>query len=278
MTLGAAPRRAGRGKRARLAVLLCVLCASTLFADTVILTNGRRLVGRVTEDGATVVVETEYGTIRLPRAQVQGILKQRTVLDEYAERVQEVNARLEAGKLEAKALARAWCEVAEWSAQMDFRRGREESLRRALAADPESEAAHLALGHVRVGHKWLTPEQRLEALGLVRYRNRWVTPEARADAERAAEESRRRELERAAAEAEQRRKQAEAERLKAERGPLDLQSRFQQGPRSRLFYIPGYPYPYYYLRAPLAQDLAPPDPNALSPDDDRGRPGSTVSP
>jgi hypothetical protein len=278
MTSGAAPRQAGRGKRARLALPLCLLYASALFADTVILTNGRRLEGRVTEDGATVTVETEYGTIRLPRSQVQGILKQRTVLDEYAERVQALRARLDAGKLEGPAAARAWCEVAAWCAEKELRRAREECLRRALAADPECEGAHLALGHVRAGHKWLTPEQRLEALGLVRYRNRWVTPEARADAEQAAEESRRRELERAAAEAERLRKEAEAERRKAERRLLDLQLRYPQGPRSRLFYIPGYSYPYYYLRVPLAQDLAPPAPDAPAPDDDRDPPAPTGSP
>jgi hypothetical protein len=255
---------------------LFAACPAT--ADTVVLTNGRRLQGRVSEDGQYVTVETQYGSIRLERSRIQTIIKQATPLDEYARRCRDLSARLEAERPAAPDCARLWCELADWCAEQGLARARGECLRKALAADPDCAPAREALGFVRVGDAWVTGDKRWEALGLVQYNGRWITPEARQDAEGAAEEARQRELERAAAEAEVRRKLAEAGKLEAERRLLEIQARRAQEEQTRsdpeweltrteragLLRVRSYvPWPYrYYPWPPVAiwPPLTPPAP------------------
>lgn len=228
-------RPAALSRGLRFLVVFLVLCVGAA-ADTVVLKNGRSLQGRVTEDGERITIETEYGTIRLQRSQVEKIIKQRTALDEYAERVGALAARAEAERLAPAARAQLYVELADWCEQNGLVRARLESLRKAVAADPDCAAAREALGFVRAGNAWVAGDKRLEALGLVPYQDRWVTPQAREDAERAATEDRQREQERAAAEAEQRRKQAEADKIEAERRLLEMLARREEEDRARRQY------------------------------------------
>lgn len=66
--------------------LVAALCASAR-ADTIELTNGKKIEGRVVKSSArTVRIEVLGGAIEIPRDQVKAIQEGPTALDEYAER------------------------------------------------------------------------------------------------------------------------------------------------------------------------------------------------
>ncbi|MCW8130775.1 MAG: hypothetical protein KIS92_10530 [Planctomycetota bacterium] len=234
-------------------------CASA-YADIVVLKNGKRLEGRVVENGDEVTVYTRFGTIKLERSRIESILPSKTVLDELEERVGALQEKIAADKPDAVAQGQLWYALAQWCGEKQLDRAREENLRRAIASDPEQPLARQALGYTKINGRWLTGEERQQALGLVKYQNQWVTPEARDDAERAASESRKRDLEKARDEADIRLKKAETDKLEAERKLLEAQaaqSRTErdrldrewdelQRERSRLYDQQRYYGPYYY--------------------------------
>lgn len=216
------------------ALLAFLLCIPDAFADIVVLKNGRRLEGRVVEDGDSVTVHTRFGSIKLARSQIQSIETSRTVLDELQERAAALQERIQKEKPVAAAQGQLWYGLAQWCGENQLERAREENLQRAIAADPDQALARQALGFVKVNGAWVSGNERQQALGLVRYKDQWVTPEARDDAERAAAAARQDDAERARQDAEIRLKQAEAAKLEAERKLLEAQAETGKFERQRL--------------------------------------------
>ncbi len=200
----------------RIAALALVLVPTTALADTLILEDGQRFEGVVTERGDTVEIQLEFGTVGFDKSEVKTIEREETALHELERRRTALRFDDLSGTL---ALAR-------WAKERGLGHGARDLYRHALHLKPDLEEAHRALGHKKHEGEWLDEAAYLRATGHVNYGGEWVTKdEARAldeaaDARRDAREAR------AIAEREARlRKEAEADRRRAEREAREARER-----------------------------------------------------
>ena len=148
-------------------------------ADVVTVKGGKVHEGKVvSQDEAKVVIETTFeGRLEVPRADVVKVDTSTPPLRE------QFAFRFESAKDVA-----ALVELTGWAKGKGFTREIADVWRKVLVLDPANVRAHKALGHVKVGAAWLTPEEKakadvaaeeaaLRAKGLVPYDGRWVTPE-----------------------------------------------------------------------------------------------------
>jgi hypothetical protein len=155
-------------------------------ADVVVTTDGRTLEGKVvSQDADLVVVETTFdGRQEVARASVKSVDTSVPPLRE------QLAWRTGQAKDAAGLLA-----TAEWARKKGFRSEVDDLHHRVLETDPQNARARKALGHVKVGGRWMTPEEKAEAeakaaeaemlaKGLVRHDGRWVTPEEKAALEK----------------------------------------------------------------------------------------------
>jgi len=133
------------------ALLLAILAASAA-ADKVQLNDGRSFTGIVTVEGDTVQIVMQYGTIRVPRADVTAIDMGDTPEMELANKLSGVPADNPS----------ALCDVAKWAAQNNLPRQAEELFRRVLRMDADNAAARAALDYIKVEGEWRTFSQGLE--------------------------------------------------------------------------------------------------------------------
>ena len=206
-------------------ILAGVIAASvgSALADTVYLTNGNYLEGRVKYEDGRVVVEQPTGKIYLDSSKVDHIDKSKTVLDEFDEKVAAVQA------LGNDATAGAWAQAGRFASEHAMRDRAEKCYFKALAIDSENTTARLALGFEKFQDRWMSSDEANQARGLVKYNGAWVTPEAKADLLRIEAIA---QAERARADAEG--AKAEQERLKLER--LDTELQLIEAERERLRY------------------------------------------
>jgi hypothetical protein len=194
----------------------CLLSAAGLTsgaasADEVFLVGGGRIVGEVVEQRAgAVVVEVGAGRVTLPAYRVSRIASGRSPLTVYRERA----ARL------APQDARGWLELGFWARDNDLLTLAREAFERVAAVDPTSEAAHRALGHVRLDGQWMSEDEGYRARGYVQFEGAWMTPQqAQLVTQQRAAEAAARSVEREAQvrerEAEARARAAEAEAARA---------------------------------------------------------------
>jgi hypothetical protein len=140
--------------------------------------DGKSYEGKVLSDDAEkVVIETTFdGVKELPKATVA---KVDTTVPPLRE---QLAFRLGQAK-DAAALA----DLAAWAKAKGFKTDTELVWRKVLELDPQNVKARKALGHVRVGGAWMTPEEKAaadkaaadaaqRAKGLVEHQGRWVTP------------------------------------------------------------------------------------------------------
>jgi hypothetical protein len=155
--------------------LILALAASLAAADTVYTTDGRRLEGKVKDLGNEILLEGKYGSTRFSKAQIEKIEYGKTTLETYAEKAAALNDADAAGHW---ALAK-WCK--DNSLEAEYRK----EAAKVVAADPEHEAARLALGHKRVGERWMSNDEIHEANGEVKRNGEWMTQDEadRLDAE-----------------------------------------------------------------------------------------------
>jgi hypothetical protein len=170
-------RRAWATLSAALGVLLC---AAPARGHVVVTKDGKTYEGEVTvENENRVVIETTFdGTKEVLRADVKSLDMKTPPL-----RVQ-LKVRLEQAKDDAAALV----ELAGWAKGKGFKDELADVWKRVLQVDPANVRAHKALGHLKVGTKWMTPEEKAEAdqaafaeaqkaKGLVLHDGKWVTKE-----------------------------------------------------------------------------------------------------
>jgi len=174
-----APRSfAARPAPARTILLALLVFALGRFAraDVLVLKDGRRIEGEILARTATEVrIKTSFAELTFPADQVVEIVEGKTHEQLYRER------------LAACATADDFCALGDWCEEQHLRHHAKEAYERAIALDPDHERARAALGFVRYGDEWMTPDERdrrraadheaeMRAEGLVPWKDRWVTP------------------------------------------------------------------------------------------------------
>lgn len=217
----------------RIAVVsLLALAPALAHADSVFLKGGGEVKGEIVEQRAdAVVLEVGPGRLTLPMRNVVRIVSNETDLGRYHARA----AALAAGDVAG------WLDLALWAQSRDLATQARDAYEHVLGLDPRNSAAHLGLGDVRVGERWMSATDANRARGLVEFDGMWMTPDDRQAliAERtAAVQERRavREAEARAREAEARAREAEA---RAEAAAADARQA-QQPPDN------GIPYPWVF--------------------------------
>jgi hypothetical protein len=196
---------------AGVSLLLVAGAASFVRADEVFLVGGGRIVGEVVERRAdAVVVEVGPGRVTLPASRVARIATGTSALAVYRDRAARLSPHDTAG----------WLALGRWAQDNDLLTLAGEAFARVIAADPSNEAAHRALGHVRLAGQWMTEVESYRARGWVQYEGTWMAPEeAQAQAAQRALEAQARLAERESAarerEAEARARAAEADAARA---------------------------------------------------------------
>lgn len=227
-------------------VVACVFLSAPARSDTVTLDNGKQLEGRVTSDGTTVTIEMAQGIVKLNKSRVVAIERKNTPSDEFADRAQKIRTQAETDKLDATTQADLWFQLAMWADEKRLPMARTEALKKTLEFNPDHAAARKSSGFVFHEGRWMTLNERNQSLGLVMLEGKWVPKEAYDDAKRLKAEREQRERD---AEADRRLKEAETQRLEAEKRLLDAR-RDEIAERSR---------PRYVYRTPIWSgfDLAP---------------------
>ena len=226
-------------RTAAMVLLVLALGSGLVSADIIHLADGTTRQGRVIEaNDKEVVVDFGRGSIqliaRIPRAKVVRIehkaTKQEALMDEYVARL----AKAIEGEADDWHALGAWCREQRClndKARLAFER--------AVALDPDHDGARAALGHVKIGHAWMTRERAVAVLAPTLAGD----PEAKAEAlaaKREAEEATTRLLE----------ARKEAEQLKTRLAKLEdenaeLRRRLAvppPPPRERIIYRPYYIY------------------------------------
>jgi hypothetical protein len=235
------------------AVTLLALAPALAHADSVFLKNGGEIRGQIVEQREdSIVIEVGPGRLTVARRDVVRVVSSTTDLGTYQARAAALSPRDVAG----------WIRLAEWARARDLGTQAREAFGRALAMDPENAAAHLALGHVRVGDRWMDAADANRAQGLVEFEGTWMTAEERRDRiddRRASEEDRRaqREADVRAREAEARVREAEARARVAEADAHAADQPTDSGIPYPYVFQPG---PYGGYPPPVVVDAVPPQP------------------
>lgn len=166
-------------RRCGTAVLALLVLAGSVFADVVVLHDGRRIEGTVVSDANGVVkVQTPFGEQTFAKSDVASIEKSKT-------RAQELSERWRTAKS-----AEDFFQLGKWAEERKLAADSKKAYLRAVEVDPAHAGANTALGRVLHKGEWLTPAERevrmareleaeMTARGLVRWREQWVTPEER---------------------------------------------------------------------------------------------------
>ena len=139
---------------------------SAAVADEVVLKNGSKIEGAVTEEGNKIIIDVGSGTITVDRSDVKAINKSNGLVEEFERRQKEIRP----GDIDGH-----W-QLYQWSRQQEgFKARAERELRKILEMDPNHEGARRALGFVNLKGAWLTQDEYKATLGLVKYNGEWVT-------------------------------------------------------------------------------------------------------
>lgn len=155
----------------RIAVIsLLALSPSLVYADSVFLKSGGEIKGEVVEQRAdAVVLEVGPGRITVPMRNVARIVSSTTDLGLYRARA----AALAPGDVAG------WLSLAAWAQRHELATQAREAYEQVLAVDPMNADAQLALGHVRMGNRWVSGAEANRARGLVEFEGMWMSPEER---------------------------------------------------------------------------------------------------
>jgi hypothetical protein len=202
--------------RYALSALFLAAAALPAAADELVLKNGARIEGRITDAGSVVTVEMDMGTVTFRRSEVAKIVLGPSALQEFDEKVRA----LKAGDVDGRR------KLAVWARQRELTNRSRELLQEILVLDPDHAEARADLGYQKHDGRWMTEAEVRAARGLVHFRGAWVKQsEAEAvlqqEADRAARVALESEMVKAqkevlAAEADYLRAKAEGERIRAQ--------------------------------------------------------------
>jgi len=154
----------------------------------------------VDQTAAQIVVDIGGGTVGIPMAKVDRIVKAPTDLEEFETRA----ARLGRWDLEG------WRALGRWASQQGLGKQARQAFERILAVEPDDPEAEAALGFVWLDDRWVPEDVAWRARGFVKFAGEWMLPaEAQLRLDAVAQE-------RAAREAEESARAAEIDKLKAE--------------------------------------------------------------
>jgi hypothetical protein len=188
---------------APLALVLLALALAPARADTVVLTDGRQVSGRTSEEGDSIVVQQKFGEVRFPKALVAKIVKE----DDLYSQLERKQKDLANGTADDRYTLGVWCREKGLDAEA------RSAFLSVLRLDPDHTGARAGLGYVRQDGRWLTEDDLMKAKGLVKFDGRWMEPAEKVRLE--ADQAKKRALAREAA------KKAEDEREAARRKKLD---------------------------------------------------------
>jgi hypothetical protein len=207
--------------------LLLLAATGVATADQLVLKGGGTLSGvLVKQTPEAVTIDVALGRVTLPASRVERIVSGDSTLGEYRSRALGLRQDDAAG----------WLALGLWAQDAGLHAQASEAFRRVLAHDPGNAVAQQALGNVRLGERWVSPEESYRAQGLVYFDGSWMTREERDFAAREREVAARTEAaERARTEAEARARDAEA---RAEAAEAEA--------RRAAYEEPGYPLDWVY--------------------------------
>lgn len=143
------------------------LSATVATADEVLLASGGKLAGVANEVGENLVVETAYGTVTVPKAQVVAIDRRvKTVVEEFKARE---------ASTDITNADQVWA-LSRWAKENGLHGRARHLARRTVELHPDHEAARKELGYHRFQGRWLTYEQVMIAKGFVKHEGKWLTP------------------------------------------------------------------------------------------------------
>lgn len=129
-----------------------VLSASVALADEVHFPDGRIIVGSVTIQGDTVVVEMPYGTLRFPKADILRIERKDTPEERFAKELAEVDP----GDTDAL------LGMARRADELGLKRQAGELYSRVIKLNPDHTGVRHVLGYAQVDGKWIAFAQAME--------------------------------------------------------------------------------------------------------------------
>lgn len=187
---------------------LFLAAAGAASADQVILKGGGTLSGvLVKQTPEAVTIEVAAGRLTLPASRVERIVAGTSAFGEYRSRALGLRPDDTAG----------WLALGLWAQDQGLHTQAREAFQQVLSREPGNAIAQQALGNVRLGERWVSPEESYRAQGLVYYEGQWLTREERDFALREREVRARLEAaERTRAEADARAREAEARARAAE--------------------------------------------------------------
>jgi len=245
-----ATQRIGRGIAVTGLISACVLLLSpVLRADTILLKNGKTLEGRVTENGETVTIEMTQGSVKVKRSQIQSITPKATPQDELAAQSAALEKEIQNQKMTDAEQADRWFVLAYFAQQKQLTRAYVDLLKKVLTLDSQHAGAREASGFVLLDGRWLTPNDRNAELGMVEHEGKWIPREALQDIAVAKKELRDKAEQVRRDETHQLIKEAELNKLRAERAQLDAERRLMETQRNEIIEqrnsAPSLPYTIY---------------------------------
>jgi len=169
--------------------VLLLVAVSTLFADTILLKDGRRFEGQiVSEDSNTVKLRTKYGTLVFPAAdianierskrsqvtlkngnRIEGVITKQTedaieLVTTYGAltiprqdiaEIKETESAQELYKKKRNELAQQYYALALWAKEKNLKGEAQELLQKVIELDSDHEGARLALGYAKLEGKWV---------------------------------------------------------------------------------------------------------------------------
>lgn len=170
-------RRRARLRRTGLTLAGFLFLSSAAVADTILLTNGQSLTGRVKSQGDQIVIELASGsTVTLDRSEVASVIAAPLPSEVLTEREKNL----------ANGDAPAAFALAEWCDAQGLRKDAERLRWRTLEIDPDHAKAREDLGFRKLGAIWLTEADYQRAHGKVFFEGEWLTPTAHEKAVRKA--------------------------------------------------------------------------------------------
>ena len=136
-----------------------------LSADVIFLKNGGRLEGIVKDEGDKVHITLPYGTMVIPKTQIQEIVMSITALDQYRQKM----ALIDPKDPESIYRLAIWCKENRLSNQ--YRK----ALEQVLHLNPNHEEARKELGYERHEGRWITHDEAMAIKGYIKYKGEWIT-------------------------------------------------------------------------------------------------------
>jgi hypothetical protein len=159
------------------ALLFAVSClfASALCADDIRLRSGGILTGEIAERTADhIVVDVDDGRITLPLSFVEQIIPRP---------MPRAIFRARAAAL-ADADLSGWLSLAQWASSERLASDATSAYQHVLRLDPDNASANVHAGRLRLGERWVGPDEYYAARGYVRFENSWMPPERRDEIQR----------------------------------------------------------------------------------------------